>query len=459
MKKQDQIISTKQGISKPYAGKVVNKIKVSKYLANTSQIAGIYPFCQPSPLPQVGIPIGVDMLTNGVFSCSPTDWLSYSLIANPNMLLTGIPGSGKSATIKTLILRLMTLGVKTIISGDLKNEYTPLVEYLGYKSISLGRGLNAKLNPLDAGGLGKELLNTSNNVLKKELSDEIMRRRLTLLSTLLSIRLDRRVNVFEEAVLRYIIDYLTNTQAYIELTIIDIYNLLCSLEEHDSLIKHFDLITDEFQRKIEDIKYALEALIKGTLSGLFDTKSTVQLDYDAYIQNIDISRLEGRSDSSIAMILACISTWTQAAIDIKANVIRCIVRDELWRSLSISDLVSKIDSDLRLSRSQGTIQLLATHRLSDFEQLSNDRDNKIASNLIASCDTRIICAQDIKPLNRVKEEIGLTNTECDYIKSWTAANVGCALWKIGRYSSYLVKTVLTDVERKLFYTNERMILN
>lgn len=157
------------------------------------------------------------------------------------------------------------------------------------------------------------------------------------------------------------------------------------------------------------------------------------------------------------MILACVSTWGQAAIDAPGPV-RMVVRDELWRSLRIPALVRKVDSDLRLSRAQGTIQVLATHRLADFEAAGavGPAEAAIASNLIASCDTRICLRQDTAPLAATREQIGLTDTEAAHIASWTGQHVGRAVWKIGRAGSAVVQTVLTPVERRLFWTNERM---
>jgi hypothetical protein len=88
--------------------------------------------------------------------------------------------------------------------------------------------------------------------------------------------------------------------------------------------------------------------------------------FTAPIQVIDLSRMADRGDDAIAMILACVSSWAQAVIDAPGPA-RVIVRDEPWRSLRIPALVRKVDSDLRPSRAQGTIQVLATHRLADFE--------------------------------------------------------------------------------------------
>jgi type IV secretory pathway VirB4 component len=135
-----------------------------------------------------------------------------------------------------------------------------------------------------------------------------------------------------------------------------------------------------------------------------------------------------------------------------------IVRDELWRSLRIPALLRKIDSDLRLSRAQGAIQVLATHRLADFETagVTGSPEAAISTGLIASCDTRICLAQDVAPLAAIREQIGLSDTECAHIASWTGRQTGRAIWKIGRAGSAVVQVILSPREKELFYTNERM---
>jgi type IV secretory pathway VirB4 component len=195
----------------------------------------------------------------------------------------------------------------------------------------------------------------------------------------------------------------------------------------------------------------------GALAGLFDGPTTVSPDFSAPIATVDLSRIAGRGDEVIAMTLACVSSWAQAAIDAPGPA-RIIVRDELWRSLRIPALVRKADSDLRLSRAQGTIQVLATHRLADFEAAgpAGSAEAAIASGLVASCDTRVCLRQDTAPLARLAREIGLTDTECAHIASWSAHHTGRAIWKAGRSASAVVQVVLTPAEQRLFWTNERM---
>jgi type IV secretory pathway VirB4 component len=166
-----------------------------------------------------------------------------------------------------------------------------------------------------------------------------------------------------------------------------------------------------------------------------------------------------RGDEVVAMILACVSSWAQAAIDAPGPA-RMIVRDELWRSLRVPALLRKVDSDLRLSRAHGTIQVLATHRLADFQAAGADGSEEaaIASGLVASCETRICLRQDTAPLADLARQIGLTDTECAHISSWTSQHAGRAIWKVGRSASAVVQLMLTPAEKRLYWTNERMSL-
>ena len=134
--------------------------------------------------------------------------------------------------------------------------------------------------------------------------------------------------------------------------------------------------TGELREMIRPAADALGNMVRGSLSGLFDGPTTIQLDFAAPIQTVDLSRLNRRPDETVAMTLACVSSWGQAAVDEPGGPVRMVVRDELWRALRVPAMIRKVDSDLRLSRAQGTIQVLATHRLADFEAVGAARLRK-----------------------------------------------------------------------------------
>jgi hypothetical protein len=180
------------------------------------------------------------------------------------------------------------------------------------------------------------------------------------------------------------------------------------------------------------------------------------------MQTVDLSRIHARGDEdSIAMALSCVSSWAQAAIDVPGGPPRMVIRDEVWRQLRIPAMVRKVDADLRLSRKDGVIQVLATHELSDFESVGDagSAEVQIAKSLISKCSIRILCQQDVEPLRRLRDTIGLTDTECDEIGRWSGEGfLGWGLWKIGSAGSHVVKVTLTATERELFHTNERMVV-
>lgn len=66
---------------------------------------------------------------------------------NTNWIITGAPGSGKSATVKLLIFSEYALGAK-IIFLDPEREYIDMVKHLGGKVINCGGGKGGIINPL-----------------------------------------------------------------------------------------------------------------------------------------------------------------------------------------------------------------------------------------------------------------------------------------------------------------------
>ena len=114
--------------------------RVPVFQATTSEIGGLFPLLAANGVPAVGARMGYDALSGGAFYCHPVEWLLRGLATNPNMVMFGEPGRGKSSTVVAFVLRMMLFGIKTLISGDVKGEYTPLLRALGVTPIALGPG-------------------------------------------------------------------------------------------------------------------------------------------------------------------------------------------------------------------------------------------------------------------------------------------------------------------------------
>ena len=458
-------IIPRRGLAQRDAGRAAIAPMPRVHRAASTQLAGLYPFLYGRAFPPVGPYFGIDTLTGSAFSCHPVEWLRLGLVSNPNLLVTGVPGSGKSATLKVLALRLMSYGVKTFVMGDLKNEYAELARTVGVAPIELGPGLPTRINPLDAGPLGENLPISTGAVIDR--LAEIHRRRLTLLAAIIETRLRRVLtpteeNALSEAVLKAAGDY-TGQSRLTSPTIPEIWTLLRDPDRDLArALRVPDNSTTAAREMVRPVADALGTMVNGSLSGLFDGPTTIRLDFNAPIQTVDLSRLESRGDETVALTLACVSAWGQAALAHDATdenaPVRLVIRDELWRPMRIPALVRNLDADLRLSRATGTVQILATHRLADFEAVgpAGSEEAAIARNLIGSCDTRICLAQDTAPLAATREAIGLTEAECAQISSFTGAHVGRAIWKIGRSFSVASQLLLTEQERRIAETNQRM---
>ncbi|HLY83531.1 MAG TPA: hypothetical protein VKQ71_11130 [Acidimicrobiales bacterium] len=429
----------------------------SVWRATTASAAGIYPWLVAEPMPPVGAPIGYDVFSKSTFSSHPVEWVDQGIVTNPNVYMTGVPGSGKSGLIKQHVLRLAAFGTKSLILGDIKGEYNRLAQWLGVTPIILGPGSPHRLNPLDGGPLAANL--PTEPSARIERVAEVHRRRLLLLKTLMTYRLSRDLRPLEEAAVGLALHRATGEDRGGKLPNPLVKEVLAHLWELDDadaaelqLPSRAQLIAE-----VREVGTALRNLLEDTLAGLFDGPTSAPLDFAAPIQTVDVSRLEGRGDEALALVLSCLSSWGQAAIDDPARAVdappRLVVRDELWRSMRYRALVRKLDADLRLSRAQGTIQIMATHRLADAEAAA---EAPVARHLLASCSIHVMLAQDIGQLRTLADEITLTEAERQMISSWNAAHIGRGLWHIGQGRAYVIQGVLSRTERELFFTNERM---
>ncbi|WP_157815853.1 DUF853 family protein [Kitasatospora sp. CB02891] len=452
------------GWDEPYAGRAVAPAAPEVHRGDTGMVAGLYPFLHGATLPPIGAFVGYNVLTGRAFCCHPLLWVIEQIVSNPNILITGAPGSGKSATVKALAVRLIALGIRVLVAGDVKGEYTKLCRWLGVEPLQLGPGLSGRLNPLDAGPLGEGLEKIADPVELKSRLTELHRRRLSLLAALLELQM-RRPLLPEEAeaislAVKEVTGQLAGNTRLTNPTLRAVHAAL--LDPTLAMARELRIRGEDIQATRETVRSAraaLGAMVDGHLGGIFDTESSTALDWDAPIASVDISRMESYGEDVVAMIMTCVSSWAQSAVDQPSGPQRMVIRDELWRVMNTGPaMVKKIDSDLRLSRNDGVCQVLTTHRLADFESVgaAGSAAVVIARNMISSCDTRITLAQDVRPLEEIQDAVGLTNAQVDLVSSWGRAHVGRALWSMGRAGSHPVQLHLAPIDRVLFHTDEKM---
>ncbi|GAY13161.1 ATP-binding protein [Pseudonocardia sp. N23] len=433
--------------------------RVPVYRATTGEVGGLFPLLAAEGVPAVGARMGYDALSGGAFYCHPVEWLLRGLATNPNMVVFGEPGRGKSSTVVAFCLRMMLFGIKTLVSGDVKGEYTPLLRALGITPVELGQGSAARLNALDLGPLAARWARWSPARRREELTGIIAR--WTRLLAALAETQGYSPTVTDELVLSVVLRRLVGGDggAASRLRPITIPDVAKALADPDpdlwrparfagerEFLDHTRLITD-----------ALSNLVHGPLAGLFDAPTNVDLDWDAPIQSMDLSRLRSRGDQAVAVALTCLGSWSSMITDLQDDgEVRIVVRDEVWRQLRLGlRAVQAVDSDLRLSRAERRIQLLVMHKPSDLLSVgeAGSQEVAIAKDLLSLCSTRILLGQSTRVADELAAELALSEREQEATTGWAMERRGRALWKIENHPGRKVQTVLSPTEQRLFDTD------
>lgn len=429
------------------------------YHAATHEIGGLFPLLAANGVPAVGARIGYDTLSGGAFYCHPVDWVIRGLATNPNMVIFGEPGRGKSSTVVAFLLRMMPFGIRTLIGGDVKGEYSPLLRALGITPIRLGRGSHIRLNALDLGPLAARWNNWSVDRQREEL-DGVLGRWVTLLVALAEAQ-NYQPTVNDEAVLSSVLRRLVGDGCSRprQVTIPDVVRELADAD--DTLWRETRFAgRREFLDHLRSITDALTNLVSGPLAGLFDEPTNFELDWDAPVQSMDLSLLRSRGDQAIAVALTCLGSWSSLMTDLQEDGdIRIVVRDEVWRQMRLGRrAVQAVDADLRLSRAERKIQILVAHKPSDFLTVGDvgSQEVAIARDLLALCSTRILFGQSTRVADDLAGDLALGEKEHDVTTGWAMERRGRALWKIENTSGFKVQTVLSAIEQRHFDTNAQL---
>jgi len=431
------------------------------YQAATSEVGGLFPLLAANGVPAVGARMGYDTLSGGAFYCHPVEWLLRGLATNPNLVLFGEPGRGKSSTVVAFCLRMMLFGIKTLISGDVKGEYTPLLHALGVTPIALGRGSPARLNALDLGPLAARWDGWIITRQREELAG-VLGRWTKLLAALAETQ-GYAPTVTDEAVLSAVLRRLVGAaDGYTVLKPVTIPDVARELADPTDELWHGARFAGrrEFLDHTRQITDALTNLVVGPLAGLFDEQTNFTLDFDAPIQSMDLSLLRSRGDQAVAVALTCLGSWSSLITDLQDDgEIRIVVRDEVWRQMRLGlRAVQAVDSDLRLSRAERKIQLLVMHKPSDLLSVgaAGSQEVAIARDLLALCSTRILLGQSTRVADELATDLALSEREQDVTTGWAMERKGRALWKIENTPGFKVQTVLSPTELSIFDTNAQL---
>ncbi len=414
-------------------------LRLPCHRASSMSLAGAYPFLA-TPALTSGVYVGSDALSGAPFCFDPWSLYADGLLTNPNMLLAGVIGQGKSALAKSLAVRSIAVGRRVYVPGDPKGEWAAVARALGGKVISLGPGLPTRLNPLEVHGS-----RTTTSVA----ASAARAGQLRLLASLTETTLGRSIHPREHTALDAALTSATRN-AKGSPTIPHVIEALLEPDSHEATLDACTVADRVLDGR--EASHGLRRLVRGDLAGLFDGPSTEALDDAAPIVVLDLSRL-GSHEDAVAVAMACTSAWLEGSLTAGGGP-RWIVYDEAWRLLRSLPLVRRMQAQWKLSRAYGVANLLILHRLSDLDSVgaAGSEVRALAEGLLADCSTRVVYRQETDQLAGVGKSLGLTATERQLLP---AVQRGTGLWKVAN-RSYLVHHHLHPEEAEVFDTDSSM---
>lgn len=402
----------------------------------TRNIGSAYPFVADASTGSHHVLIGRD-LSGGEFAYDPFDLYARGVITNPNMVVIGQIGRGKSAFVKSYLWRQAAFGRRAWVI-DPKGEYGSLARAWGVPTISLRPGGSVRLNPLDASG-ADESPDRARGELVCSIAAASLGRGLdpserTAVELAVKARSERRRST---PTLPEVVDAILNPAAE-------------SAREVSTNVA--GLAADGRQVALE-----LRRLVTGDMRGMFDGPTTEGLDIGASLVVLDLSSVF-RSDA-LEVFMTCAMSCMQSALsqDFGSSAggdsaDGCIVViDEAWAVLANVAVARWFQAAWKLARAWGVANVAVMHRLSDLSSAgaAGSEQVAIAEGLLSDSETRVVYAQSPAEVTSAARLLGLNSTERDLIPR---LGCGVALWKIAD-RSFLVQHLLGPTERALVDTD------
>jgi type IV secretory pathway VirB4 component len=379
---------------------------------STATAAVAYPFLAQAPLTHKGTFLGTNMGTGAPFCYSPFELYRDGLITNPNILVAGEIGSGKTNTTCALTLRSIPLGFK-VAAVDAKADWARFARSYGGTAISIGPGRGNRLNPLD---VSDALLAARVDAEGNPIDPVVLAKsaQLRLLEGLIEIRLERSLQVAERTAVALALEQALAASGGQPI----LSDVAAALRAPDQdLAAGISRTVTEVLDAGDAARWAFDGLLSTVAKDLFDGPSTTRFDSTAPIVAIDLSDLYN-DNANLSIAFTCASAWMEAALATPGNGQRFAVYDEAWRVLAHAHgAIDRLQQQFRLARSWGLSNVLVLHNLRDTLNVGDagSAERNKAESLLALAGTKVIGHQPAKELPATITALDLTSAEADVI--------------------------------------------
>lgn len=392
----------------------MDKMLVTRNMDTTS-LATTFPFTSSDLTMEEGIMYGINK-HNG--SLVIFDRFSME---NANTVVFATSGAGKSYFVKLEALRLMVFGAEVMVI-DPEEEYRDLCDVIGGNYVDFSANSKHKINPFDLSGIAEE-------------GENELGQKLISLITLLKLMLGG-LNSTEEAILdralieTYRIKGITTdpeTQTTKEPPVMeDLYKVLLGMAEPEA-------------RGIAD---RLERFIKGSMMGIFDSQSNVNLN-----SKMTVFSTKNLEDAlrPIAFYMILDFVWTKIRKELKKRV---LIVEEAWVLMQNDDSARFLYGIAKRARKYYLGLTTISQDVDDF--LTSEYGKAIVTN----SSIQMLFKQHPAAIDKVVDTFYLSEGEKRYLLS---SGIGDGLFFAGA-NHVAIRVMASDEEHKLITTNPEELL-
>lgn len=428
-------------------GRIGWPARLPAHRASTAHLPAAYPFIAESGLGSAGSYIGRDYF-GGSFCFDPFELYAAGKLTNPNMLIAGNVGSGKSSFLKTFLWRQQAFGRSAWVA-DPKGEYGDLAAACGVTPVRLGPGQPTRLNPFD------QPAHCAFGTVPADDAVDPAGSRLRLLLALAGTALGRPLTPLEHAACDLALTAVSSRTLTPVLP--DLVEAL--LAPQTGAAERLRMASGRLAEDSRDVALVIRRMCEGDLAGMFDGPTTIRADLDAPLVVLDLSQVYARNQDALPLVMTCATAWLQASITaapaagIPATR-RYVVVDEAWALLSQLGTARWLQASYKLSRANGVANIAVLHRFSDLSAAGDAGSETVglARGLLADAGTRVVYAQSSDQLAATKTLLGLTSTEAALLPHLAQ---GSALWKVGP-RSFVVEHRRSQAELAMTDTDAAM---
>ncbi len=392
----------------------LDKINMMRNL-DTTAIATTFPFVSSELTQDKGVLYGVNLHNSSLVI------FDRFTLPNANAVVLATSGAGKSYTVKLEAVRSLMLGVDIMII-DPEKEFDRLCAAVGGEYISFSQDGAQKLNPFELSGIFQQ-------------DEDELRFKILTLSGLIRMMLGGVISPESAAILdRALIltykekgispDPSTHTKEAPLLE--DLYKILNAMSEEEAHV----------------MARTLERYIRGSASGVFDRKSTVNIH-----NTFTVFSIRDLTDDlrPLAMYVMLDYIWTKIKRDKRR---RLLIVDEAWIMMQYDDAARFVYSIAKRARKYGLGLTTITQDVDDF--LTSDYGKAIVSNAAM----QILLKQSPSSIDKLQKVFYLTDGEKSFLLS---AGIGQGLFFAGA-NHVAIQVVASENEHNLITTNPNELM-